>query len=304
MRALILAIACVLPGLTLAHSIAGAEPSGGLEGEGFLIGLLVFSGAWYAFAFARLYTSARKGRSVYLRRGLMFAAGWSVIVASLLTPLHELGGRSFTAHMIEHELLMLVSAPLIAWSRPLGVLLWAFAPTRRRRLAAFSRKGWFSAAWSLVSAPGCASLLQAAMLWLWHAPPLFDRALRSEAWHAAQHLSLFFSALLFWWSLSRASAVKRQHGVAALWLFFTSMHSGLLGALMSFSESPWYQPYAQLALAGVANLTPMQDQQLAGLIMWIPGGALHAVVALIYLNRWFTAPAATSIMGPAGRCSS
>jgi cytochrome c oxidase assembly factor CtaG len=135
-----------------------------------------------------------------------------------------------------------------------------------------------------------ASLLQAIMLWLWHAPALFNAALLSEGWHVAQHLCLFGSALLFWWSMSRASSLDRHHGVAAFWLFFTSLHSGLLGALMSFSESPWYPKYAALALAGAGGLTPLEDQQLAGLIMWIPGGAFHAIVALIYLNRWFQIP--------------
>jgi len=132
--------------------------------------------------------------------------------------------------------------------------------------------------------------LQGIMLWVWHAPSLFNAALLSESWHVAQHLCLFGSALLFWWSMSRVSSLDQRHGLAAFWLFFTSLHSGLLGALMSFSESPWYPKYAALALAGAGGLTPLQDQQLAGLIMWIPGGAFHAIVALVYLNRWFQVP--------------
>lgn len=303
MRALIAACVWSVPLAVGAHAIVDADASRAQGGELFLIGLLLLSGAWYAYAFGRLHTGAGKARAVYVRRALMFAGGWSVIVASLLTPLHELGGRSFTAHMIEHELLMLVAAPLMAWSRPLGVLLWALPLAYRRALAAVSRNGPFAAVWSVISSPWCASLLQAAMLWLWHAPLLFDEALRSETWHAIQHLSLFFAALLFWWSLSRAAGLARQHGVAALWLFFTAVHSGLLGALMSFSESPWYEPYAQLALAGIANLTPMQDQQLAGLIMWVPGGAFHAVLALIYLNRWFVSPPSTAMARRASRYS-
>lgn len=99
------------------------------------------------------------------------------------------------------------------------------------------------------------------MLWIWRAPTFFDRALVSEWQHAAQHLSLMFSALLFWWSINLASSQGQRHGVAALLL--TSLHSGLLGALMAFADSPWYAQYAALGLSGTAGLTPLEDQQIA-----------------------------------------
>ena len=260
------------------------------SGEWLLIGLLLLSGIWYAYGYWRVHRSSNAGRARLHRQGIMFALGWSVIAASLLSPLHELGGRSFTAHMIEHELLMLVSAPLMTWSKPLGVLLWAFPPRMRHALGNVGTRAGYRRFWSALSSPMSASLLQGIMLWVWHAPSLFNAALLSESWHVAQHLCLFGSALLFWWSMSRVSSLDQRHGLAAFWLFFTSLHSGLLGALMSFSESPWYPKYAALALAGAGGLTPLQDQQLAGLIMWIPGGAFHAIVALVYLNRWFQVP--------------
>lgn len=215
-----------------------------------------------------------------------------MIALSLLTPLHELGARSFTVHMIEHELLMLLAVALLALSKPLGVLLWAWPGGVRHAAARLARRRWFSAAWGSISAPLAASLLQAAMLWLWHALVFFDRALGSEAWHAAQHLSLLLSATLFWWAIDTASSLQRKHGVAAFWLFFTSLHSGLLGALMALSASPWYARYAALGMSGPFGLAPLEDQQLAGLIMWVPGGAIHAIVALLYLSRWFRAPRA------------
>jgi YVTN family beta-propeller protein len=184
---------------------------------------------------------------------------------------------------------MLVAAPLIAWSRPLGVLLWAFPRPVRLSLGQVGHRRWFSSCWSAVSSAIGATFIQTIALWLWHAPAFFNRALLSESWHAAQHISLVFSALLFWWSMSRAAA-ERRHGVAAFWLFFTSLQSGLLGALMSFAEGPWYVRYAELGLSGTFGLTPLEDQQLAGLIMWIPGGAIHAIVAFWYLHRWLKAP--------------
>jgi PQQ-dependent catabolism-associated beta-propeller protein len=286
MRTLILTLLLV-PCVVWAHT---QEPSGREAGEWVLMSILFLAGAWYAAGYAHVWHSSRTGRATLARRGALFAGGWLVIAASLLSPLHELGGRSFTAHMIEHELLMLVAAPLIAFARPLGVFTWALPRTARHTLGGLGHQNWFASIWRSVSTPLSASLIQAAMLWLWHAPIFFDAALRSELWHAAQHVSLVFSALLFWWSINTASGVERKHGMAGFYLFFTSVHSALLGALMTFAESPWYSQYVRMGMSGTAGLTPLEDQQMAGLIMWVPGGAVHALAALVYLSRWFRMP--------------
>lgn len=286
MRALI-GVLLLLPQVVWAHAQA---PTGREAGEWVLIAMLFIAGAWFVAGYARVWRSSRIGRGMLARRGALFAAGWLVIASSLLSPLHELGGRSFTAHMIEHELLMLVAAPLIAFSQPLGIFIWALPRASRRVLAAFGHRRWFASLWRNVSSPLSASLIQAAMMWLWHAPRFFDAALRSELWHAAQHLSFVGSALLFWWSINTASALGRKHGVAGFYLFFTSVHSALLGALMAFAESPWYTRYVLMGMSGTAGLSPLEDQQIAGLIMWVPGGAVHAIAALVYLSRWFRLP--------------
>jgi cytochrome c oxidase assembly factor CtaG len=127
--------------------------------------------------------------------------------------------------------------------------------------------------------PLLATVLQAAAIWVWHLPSLFDLALGSEGWHAAQHLSFFVTALLFW---SAMLGPRRSAWTAAACLFATSMVTGALGAFMALSESPWYGPYAAMGLAAF-GLTPAQDQQLAGVLMWVPGGIFHAVVAVVLL---------------------
>jgi putative membrane protein len=283
MRALILLL-LLAPCATWAHT---TEASGREAGEWLLISLLFVAGAWYAAGHLRVWRSSRTGRAALLRRGALFASGWLVIATSLLSPLHQLGGRSFTAHMIEHELLMLAAAPLMAFARPIGIFIWALPRRSRHAVGALGHRRWFASSWRSVSSPLSASLIQAAMLWLWHAPAFFDAALRSELWHAVQHLSLVGSALLFWWSINTASSLERKHGVAGFWLFFTSVHSALLGALMAFAESPWYAEYVHMGMSGTAGLSPLEDQQMAGLIMWVPGGAVHAIAALIYVSRWF-----------------
>jgi cytochrome c oxidase assembly factor CtaG len=202
-----------------------------------------------------------------------------------MSPLHEAGGRSFTAHMIEHELLMLVAAPLLAWSRPLSVMIWSFPAAGRRGIGALGRI--LSCPYRGLTHPVTATLVQAAALWLWHAPALFDLALSSNVWHVVQHLCFLISALLFW-----SAMFDRRHGVGvtAVCLFATSLISGALGAVMAVSQSPWYGPYAALGMTPY-GLSPAEDQQLAGVLMWAPGGVVHAAAALALLAPYLIASA-------------
>ncbi|MBC9033812.1 cytochrome c oxidase assembly protein [Sphingomonas sp. JC676] len=232
----------------------------------------------FAIGYVRL--SRRAGRADYRRRGLFFAAGWLLLAAALVSPLHEAGERSFCAHMLEHELLMLAAAPLLVVGEPMIFLLWGFPAPARRAIGAAVRSPVLAAPWHALTAPVTATILQAAALWLWHMPLLFDLALAHEGWHGVQHLSFLLTALLFWSAMFGASRkASGGRALAALCLFATSLISGALGALMAFSESPWYARYAELGMAPY-GLTPAEDQQVAGLIMWIPGGLVHALAAL------------------------
>lgn len=246
---------------------------------------LMLSALLFAVGWRRL--SARSALSAaWRRRAMLFAGGWSILALALVSPLHEGGERSFALHMTEHEFIMLAAAPLLVLAEPLVVLLWAFPPRARRVLGRAGKVAPVAVAWRRLTGPAVATMLQAAALWLWHAPALFDLALASDGWHAAQHLSFLISALLFWTAMlgqrGRAGAVA-QRGVAALCLFATSIVSGALGALMAVSESPWYPGYSALGMAPF-GLTPAEDQQVAGLIMWVPGGLVHAVAALLLVR--------------------
>lgn len=241
-----------------------------------LLSLVLFATGWL-----RLRARSGRGLAQLVARARLFGSGWLVLAGALVSPLHEAGERSFAAHMFEHELIMLAAAPLLVLSEPLAVMLWAFPSQGRRRLGTLAATPAVTAPWRLLSAPVTATLVQAAALWLWHAPALFDLALAQEGWHAAQHLSFLVSALLFWTAmLSRRTAA----GVSALCLVVTSIVSGALGALMAFATSPWYAGYARLGLAPF-GLTPAEDQQVAGLLMWVPGGLVHAGAALLVMRR-------------------
>jgi putative membrane protein len=231
----------------------------------------------------RLWRRSRLGRAALRRRSMWFAAGWFTLAAAAISPLHEAGEDSFTLHMVEHELLMLIAAPLLVLSRPLETMLWAWPVGARKALGAFFHGRTLRATWQFLSGAVTATVLQAAALWLWHAPTLFELALAYDGWHITQHLSFLVSALLFWSAMLHSKQAAGGRGLAVLCLFATSVVSGALGALMAFSQSPWYPRYAMLGLAPF-GLTPVEDQQLAGLLMWIPGGLVHAIAALVLLG--------------------
>jgi putative membrane protein len=257
-----------------AHELGSGSPGWSLSPV--VVGPLLLSALLYAIGYRRLIARSGLGRDQHRRNALRFVFGWLILAGALVSPLHEGGERSFTLHMIEHELIMVPAAWLIAVSRPLGVMLWALPAGARRALGGGAR--W----WRSLADPVVATGLQALALIIWHAPPLFDRALGHETWHIAQHLSFLTTALLFWYAVSRTAESAAL--VGATCLFVTSLVGGGLGALMAFSTSPWYAGYAALGLMPM-GLTPAEDQQLAGLIMWIPGGMAHATGALLLLAK-------------------
>jgi len=212
-----------------------------------------------------------------------FIAGWLVLTLSLVSPLHEASEQLFSAHMIQHELLMVVAAPLLALSRPLPVLLDGVPRFFRTRVEGFADRPFVAPSWHGAQQPPRAWLIQAVVIWLWHVPVLFDATLSNDAMHAAQHLCFLGSAYLFWGSLS-TDGVPERGGIAVLSLFTTAVHTGALGALISFARHPLYKAYA--ARAAAWHLTALSDQQLAGLIMWIPASVAYLIAALLTMRRW------------------
>jgi cytochrome c oxidase assembly factor CtaG len=281
-------ILCFATCLALSAAAAAAHDTGSVHDEPvgwtwdpWIVGPLLLTLWLFALGAVRLSRRSRRGHKALWVRARLFGAGWLLLAAALVSPLHEAGERSFGAHMFEHELIMLAAAPFLVLAEPLAVMLWGVSPTSRSLIGRWSRVAVVRQIWRFLTKPVTATLPQASALWLWHAPVLFDRALASEGWHAAQHLSFLVTALLFWTAMTSR---RTAQPMAALCLVATSIVSGALGALMSFATSPWYAGYTRLGLAPL-GLTPAEDQQLAGLLMWVPGGLVHASAALLVLRR-------------------
>lgn len=246
----------------------------------FVVVPLLFMAILYGAGIAKLL---RRGTPVSLWPMVWFGFGWISIVIALDSPLHEVGEQLFWVHMTQHEILMLISAPLLLLGRPLFVLLWALPPSFRERAASLTRFRFFKIGWSMLSAPLSAWLLSALALWIWHVPWLFDQTLYNDAVHAAQHMTFFVSALLFWWPVVNRTPVL-GYGGGLVYVFTTILHTSILGALLTFATQPWYLSYVTTAPAW--HLTALEDQQLGGLIMWIPAGTLLLIVALVLLVKW------------------
>jgi cytochrome c oxidase assembly factor CtaG len=227
----------------------------------------------------------RRGAYVLLRwRHLSFFAGWATLFLALTSPIHELGEQLFSAHMLQHEILILISAPLISASLPGATLLWAFAPRHRSGIGKWIQGIEHSRPIESLTSPLNAWILEAAALWLWHIPFLYQATLHSDWVHAAQHLSFLGTAVLFWSALYGVGRSAMSYGAATLYVFGTAVHCSALGALLTFSQVLWYPAYR--STTSVWGLTPLEDQQLGGAIMWVPSGLVFIAVAMVLMGRW------------------
>jgi putative membrane protein len=255
--------------------------SQGWSWEPAIVVALVVTGALYAWGWWRMRQAGAQ-RSVPAWQGSCFMAGWCTLVLALLSPVHRLGGFSLAMHMVQHELLMVVAAPLLVLGRPLLVFLWAFPQSTRERMGAFFRRPTPSAMWAAISGPLVVWLLHGLALWIWHAPPLYSAALHSEWVHAAQHSAFLFTALLFWWTLLHGRYGRLGYGAALVFVFTTAMHSGALGALLTVSPRVAYPDYQRT----IFGMSPLEDQQLAGLIMWVPAGVILVTIGAALVLAW------------------
>jgi putative membrane protein len=240
----------------------------------------------YAYGLYRRSRVSGRGRAS-IARACAFTAGVGVLGVALASPLDALGDRSLAAHMAQHMLLMALAPPLLLLGRP-GTVLPAAMP-------AVLMRPFMHARLALVRLPGIASLtspvastiLQGAVMWGWHLPAAMAAALHSEAVHYAMHASFLAAGLLFWHALMRTRQESTEAGGAITSmaaLVATMMQMGLLGALLTFADTPRYAHYAQQVAAH--GLDPLSDQQLAGLIMWVPSAVPYLVGGLALMAGW------------------
>ncbi len=218
------------------------------------------------------------------RATLAFLLGIAVVLVSHISPIAAFSKVLFWPHMVQHLLITLVAAPFIAWSSPVTTIRQALPAEARHPLALVSRRS--RRARRRVGSPPpllLATLASIAMLWIWHTPPVYDAAVRSPALHLLEHASFLGTAVWFW-SEVRSSARRnpRTQAIATLCLGLMIVQGGVLGAAITFASRSLFEVYT-----GYGALSALEDQQLAGALMWVPPGFVYGSVAVRRFIGWF-----------------
>jgi cytochrome c oxidase assembly factor CtaG len=251
--------------------------------------LLFLIGGIYALGLFSLWAKAGTGAGISRARAGAFGVGWSVLFIALVSPLDLLSDQLFSAHMVQHLLLMLVAAPLFVIGRFPLALSWAF-PAR------WTSKTWnewqWKQAWNFLTRPATACLLHIGVIWFWHMPQPYEAAIVNEWLHFLEHISFFLTAFLFWQVFADLTDSLRaggpaKPGLGIFYVFVIMLASGFLGVLITFSPHVWYPLH--IHEVDVYGLTALEDQQLAGTIMWVPAGVIYVAAAIGVLSRWLFA---------------
>ena len=271
----------------VAHPGQPPEPhdlSGAWNLDPVLLGglLLAFWAYW------RGQTSGPR-RPVDSWRARCFAVALVALGLALLSPLDALSGALASAHMVQHLLLLLVAAPLLALSAPSSAILRGSPLALRRASGRWRRRlGLTHGNLGVLRHPAVVWLLSVGVLWFWHAAAPYDATLDNEFLHVLEHASFLVTAVLFWQVVvGGRGAARVSGGLGVLLVFAMAMQSVFLSVLLTFARTPWYSGYAETTAPW--GLDPLTDQQLAGVIMWIPAGGIYLVVALALLVTWIRA---------------
>jgi putative membrane protein len=218
-----------------------------------------------------------------------FVAALVALGLALLSPLDALSGALASAHMVQHLLLLLVAAPLLVLSAPSSAILRGSPLAVRRASGRWRRRlGLTHGNLRPLRHPAAVWLLAVGVLWFWHAAAPYDAALDSEPLHVLEHASFLVTAVLFWHVVVGVRGTARvSNGLGVLLVFTMAMQSVFLSVLLTFARTPWYSGYATTTAPW--GLDQLADQQLAGVLMWIPAGGIYLAVALALLVSWIRA---------------
>lgn len=244
----------------------------------WLYAMIVIAAMLYVRGLRNLWSAAGRGHGVARREAIAFLAGLALLGVLVSDVVEGVTASSFAAHMVQHEVLMLIVAPLLVFGRPLATWAWALPAAARMPVArGFAHPAW-RVPWTAFTSPLGATATQLVLLVAWHLPWAFDRA-ASNAWlHALQHTCFLAPALAFWWSVLE-SRRRRHVGTVMVALFITMTVTGALGALLTFAPRPWYA-------TSLPAVDALPDQQLGGLLMWVPGGIVYLLAALWLMAGW------------------
>ena len=251
--------------------------------------ILILAVLAYSYGVMKICSRGSSRVMPRLRQMSAFGAGIFITYIALASPLENYADYLLSAHMVQHLLLMLVAAPLLLWGRPMPYLIWFFPATLRRRTGLLRIVRGLSATVRALQKPATTWSLFCGVVVLWHIPAIYRWAMADEFRHSLMHVSFLAAGVLFW-SVVRDAGRRRRldYASSALFVFSAALLTGLPGALITFTRRPLYVPASHHPIP--FGLTALEDQQLAGLIMWIPMDLILFCVALVLLAAALRAP--------------
>jgi putative membrane protein len=210
------------------------------------------------------------------RKAVSFAGALGVLFVALTGPIHDLSDYYlFSAHMIQHMLLVFAMPPLLLYGTP-GWMVWPLL--RDRRLLQLGR---------VLTRPAGAFATFNVVLVAWHLPPLYNLAMERHPVHIVEHLMIMAASVVLWWPmLSPLDELPRApYPVQMLYLFVVGLPMVMVAIFISMADGLLY-PYYAASPRVWEQRTPRVDQQLGGLIMWIPGGMIFLTALSVVFFRW------------------
>ncbi len=239
-----------------------------------VLGLIALIAA-YSYSARHLRKLGAWGKEITNRHVAFFAVGVFLIAFALMSPIDHIGEKYLlSVHMVQHILLMMIAPPLILLGIPRWMLQWVLDFLRIGPLVKF------------ITHPVIGFIAYNAALIAWHVPGLYEAALRDPIIHIVEHLFFMTTGLLSWYPVvDPAGQHARFHPLAKIvYLFLFVIPSGVLGAVFAFAEQPLYAYYVQAPR--LWGLSPMDDQAIAGGIMWVPGWTIYFVALSIVFAIW------------------
>lgn len=256
--------------------------------------VLTVAGALYLAGWLRVRgrSGNRKNRSRWQLgagwRPLAYLGGLFILAVALMSPIDVLGAQLFTMHMVQHVLLVMVVPPLLLLANPLPSLLWGLPMNVRVRAGPIlGRRAVFRRWLRKISGPGIVWMTFVVIFWGWHDPAVYTLALSNAFIHDLEHITFFLVAMFFWWHVvgagprihRRLSSVGR-----AAYVLSAIPPTMIAGIAIAFATKPLYSYYE--AMPRLWGLSALEDQQIAGVIMWVPGSMMYMIAALILIGRW------------------
>jgi cytochrome c oxidase assembly factor CtaG len=246
-----------------------------------IVGLLLAAGLYWR-GLARMRRMRAAGFAAW--RPWAFGAGLAILAIALLSPIATYDGHLFALHMTQHLMIAVAAPPLLLLGAPLVPFLWGLPTTERRGLGRLLVPGRpLHVVLHALTTPWLAVVVFLVTLSVWHVPALYDAAQGRSAAHVLEHALLIGTGMLFWWPIVHPSGGQRRlgYGIGIAYVFAAALQSNAVGALLTFAGRPLYQTY--IDAPRISPLSPLEDQQLGGLIMWVPGGMFWLLPLFVLL---------------------